>query len=95
MTGAESSQPSGLDEMSQRTAQGTTFAVLLPPSGLLAFMRYYKAGNADLKIGRLIAVGLFVGGHFGGEWAQRVPELLLRRISAVVLAATAIKMFLQ
>jgi len=30
-----------------------------------------------------------------GEWAQKVPDLLLRKIFAVVLAATAVKVFLQ
>jgi uncharacterized membrane protein YfcA len=82
-------------KMNQHMAQGTTLAVLLPPTGLLAFLKYYKAGNADLKIGLLIALGLFLGGYFGGMWAQRVPELVLRRIFAVVLAAAAIKMFFQ
>jgi len=82
-------------KMNQHTAQGTTLAVLLPPTGLLAFLKYYKAGNADLKIGLLIALGLFLGGYFGGAWAQKVPDLVLRRIFAVVLAATAVKMFFQ
>ena len=82
-------------KMNQHMAQGTTLAVLLPPTGLLAFLQYYKAGNANLKIGLLIALGLFVGGYFGGMWAQKVPDLVLRRIFAVALAATAVKMFFQ
>jgi uncharacterized membrane protein YfcA len=52
-------------------------------------------GNADLKIGLLIALGLFLGGYFGGMWAQKVPDVVLRRIFAVVLTAIAIKMFFQ
>jgi uncharacterized membrane protein YfcA len=82
-------------KMNQHMAQGTTLAVLLPPTGLLAFLKYYKAGNADLKIGLLLALGLFLGGYFGGMWAQKVPDLMLRRIFAVVLAAIALKMFFQ
>ena len=82
-------------KMNQHLAQGTTLAVLLPPTGLLAFLKYYKAGNADLKIGLLIALGLFVGGYFGGLWAQKIPDMLLRRIFAVLLAATAVKMYFQ
>jgi uncharacterized protein len=82
-------------KMNQHLAQGTTIAVLLPPTGLLAFFKYSKAGNADLKIGLLIALGLFLGGYFGGAWAQKASELLLRRIFAVILVATAIKMFFQ
>jgi uncharacterized membrane protein YfcA len=82
-------------KMNQHMAQGTTLAVLLPPTGLLAFMKYHKAGNADLKVGLLIALGLFVGAHFGGAWAQKMPDLVLRRIFAVILVATAVKMFFQ
>jgi uncharacterized membrane protein YfcA len=82
-------------KMNQHLAQGTTLAVLLPPTGLLAFMKYYKAGNADLKIGLLIALGLFLGGYFGGHWAQRIPDLILRRIFALMLALLAVRMFFQ
>ena len=82
-------------KMNQHTAQGTTLAVLLPPTGLLAYLKYYKAGNADLKIGLLLALGLFLGGYFGGMWAQKVPDVVLRKLFAVVLAATAVEMFFQ
>jgi len=80
-------------KMNQRLAQGTTIAVLLPPTGLLAFLQYYKAGNADLKLGLLLALGIFIGGYFGGGWAQKIPDVVLRKIFAVVLAATALEMF--
>jgi len=82
-------------KMNQHMAQGTTIAILLPPTGLLAFLKYYKAGNADLKIGLLLALGLFLGGYFGGMWAQKVPDVILRKVFAVVLAATAVEMFFQ
>ncbi len=81
--------------MNQHQAQGTSLAMLLPPTGLLAFLRYYKAGNADLKLGMLIAVGVFVGGYFGGEWAQHIPNNALRKIFAIALAGPAVKMFFQ
>ena len=80
-------------KMNQHMAQGTTIAVLLPPTGLLAFLKYYKAGNADLKLGLLLALGIFLGGYLGGAWAQKIPDVLLRKIFAVVLAATAVEMF--
>lgn len=80
-------------KMNQHMAQGTTIAVLLPPTGLLAFLKYYKAGNADLKLGLLLALGIFLGGYFGGGWAQKIPDVMLRKIFAVVLAATAVEMF--
>lgn len=34
----------------QHQAQGTSLAVLLPPIGLLAAMRYYQAGHVNSKV---------------------------------------------
>ena len=81
--------------MSQEMAQGTTLALLLPPTGLLAFWQYYKAGHADLKLGLLLAIGVFLGGYFGGSWAQQISTAGLRKIFAVVLVGIAVKMFFE
>src|SRR5512142_2874729 len=72
--------------MNQHRAQGTSLAMLLLPSGFLAFWKYYQAGNADLKLGLLIASGLFVGGYFGGGLAQHLSDNTLRKAFAVFLA---------
>lgn len=81
--------------MSQQQAQGTTLALLLPPTGLLAFWQYYKAGHADLKLGLLLAIGVFLGGYFGGAWAQHISTVALRKLFAVVLVGIAVKMFFE
>jgi len=81
--------------MDQHRAQGTSIATLLLPIGALAFWKYYGAGNVDIKIAALMAVGFFVGGYFGGAWAQAMSTLVLRRIFAACLMGLAIKMFLQ
>ena len=78
--------------MSQRKAQGTSLAALLLPVGIFAFWTYYREGNADLRVGLLIAAGFAVGGLFGGFGAQYVPDLWLRRIFAVVLIGIGAKM---
>lgn len=80
---------------SQHKAQGTSLGALLLPIGIFAFWEYYKAGNADIKIAAVLAFGFAIGGYFGGVWAQHIPELALRRIFAVLLAAISIKMFLS
>jgi uncharacterized protein len=80
--------------MDQRKAQGTSLAALLLPVGILAFWTYYREGNADLRIGLLLAVGFAVGGFFGGWGAQYMPEIWLRRIFAVTLIALGAKMLL-
>ena len=82
-------------KMDQHTAQGTSLAMLLPPTGLLAFMEYQKAGHVNWKLGFLIAGGVFIGGYFGGAWVQHLPNEILRKTFAGVLAITAIKMFLE
>ena len=81
--------------MSQRRAQGTSLGVLLAPIGILAFIEYYKAGNVDVKIAVLIALGFVFGAYFGGAWAQHIPQNVLRKMFALLLAITAAKMFFQ
>jgi len=78
--------------MSQRKAQGTSLAALLLPVGIFAFWTYYRDGNADLRVGLLVAAGFAVGGFFGGWGAQYLSELWLRRIFAVVLIGIGARM---
>jgi uncharacterized membrane protein YfcA len=81
--------------MSQHKAQGTSLGALLAPVGILAFMEYYRRGNADLRVAALLAVGFFVGGYFGAAGAQHIPDLWLRRIFAVSLIAVGGHMLLR
>ena len=81
--------------MDQKMAQGTSLAMLLPPTGILAFMRYYNEGQADLKLGLVMAVGVFIGGYFGGHWAQQIPNAVLRRVFATLLVVIAAKLFFE
>ena len=79
--------------MDQHKAQGTSLGALLAPVGLLAFMEYYRNGNADLRVGLLLAAGFLVGGYFGAVGAQHIPDLWLRRIFAVMLVVIGGRMF--
>jgi uncharacterized protein len=81
--------------MDQKTAQGTSLLVLLPPTGLLAFIQYYKAGHVDVKIGIILVIGLLVGGWFGGGFAQQLPQAALRKIFAIVMIIAAGQMWFQ
>jgi len=81
--------------MSQKMAQGTSLAVLLPPSGALAFYQYYRTGNVNLKLAALIFVGLLLGGWLGGGWAQKFSSVQLRRGFAVFLMLTALHMWFK
>src|SRR5215813_5131447 len=52
--------------MDQHAAQGTSLFVLLPPIGLGALLEYRKKGNVDFYAGGFCALGMLVGGYFGG-----------------------------
>jgi hypothetical protein len=81
--------------MDQHMAQGTSLLVLLPPSGLFAFLAYYKAGHVDVKLGLLIFVGVLLGGYLGGHWAQQLSGLVLRRGFAVFMVLAAVNMWFK
>ena len=81
--------------MSQHRAQGTTLVALLGPVGLFAFLEYYRRGQADVRIGILLAVGFLVGGYFGAYGAQYISDLWLRRIFAVMIIAVGVHMLVS
>ncbi|HET9400676.1 MAG TPA: sulfite exporter TauE/SafE family protein [Candidatus Acidoferrales bacterium] len=74
----------------QHTAQGTSLAALVPPTGLLAFINYAKASSVNWTVGLLIMPGVFFGGLIGGRYVQKLSPLRMRRIFAVLLFAVGI-----
>jgi uncharacterized membrane protein YfcA len=81
--------------MEQKMAQGTSLMMLLGPTGAFAILEYYRAGNVNLKVGLLMAVGVLIGAYFGGHYAQTMSNVVLRRVFSVVLVVVALKMFFQ
>ncbi len=77
---------------SQRTAQGTSLAILLLPIGLLGVMQFYKAGYVDIKVTAVIALAFFIGSYFGSRIALTVPQDILKKCFAVLLLVIGIKM---
>jgi uncharacterized membrane protein YfcA len=77
---------------SQHQAQGTSLAVLLPPIGLLAALRYYKAGFVNFKVAGFLAAGFFLGASIGAIGATRINAELLRRIFGAFLLAVSLHM---
>jgi uncharacterized membrane protein YfcA len=80
--------------LSPLMAQGTSLMLMLPPIGILAFMEYYKAGNIDIKYGVIIAVTFVVGGYFGGKFAQKINQDLIKFIFGALMLFVAVKMML-
>lgn len=80
---------------SQLKAQGTSLVALLAPVGILALIQYYKKGEADMKIGLIIAAGFFLGAFFGSKLALNLNELVMRRSFAGFLVFVAIMLFFK
>ncbi len=79
---------------SQHMAQGTTLAMLLPPIGIMAVLRYYNAGNIDLKVAGLLCVGFLFGGWLGAVIANQLSGEMLRKVFGVFLLIIGLKMIL-
>ncbi|MFH1645283.1 MAG: TSUP family transporter [Candidatus Omnitrophota bacterium] len=77
---------------SQHQAQGTTLALMIPPIGLLAAMKYYMDGNVNIKAAALICIGFFIGGFFGAFTVSPIPDALLKKIFALFLIGIGVKM---
>lgn len=81
----------------QHQAQGTSLAVLTLPVVILGFLTYYqdcrKMGTPiDLKVVVLLALGFVGGALAGSKIAVNVDKELLKKIFAVVLLYTAIRL---
>jgi uncharacterized membrane protein YfcA len=77
---------------SQHQAQGTSLAVLLPPIGLLAALRYYHAGHVNFQVAGLLAAGFFVGAYFGAMGATQIDQVLLKKFFGGFLLLIALHM---
>jgi uncharacterized protein len=69
----------------QHRAQGTSLVALVPPTGLLAFLAYARAGYVSWKTGFLLIPGVFLGGILGAALAERVRPGRMRQIFAAAL----------
>lgn len=81
----------------QHQAQGTSLGVLTLPVVIIASLYYYqqcqKLGTPmDLKVIGLLAIGFVAGGYFGSKIAISLNTEILKKIFAIILFYTAIKM---
>lgn len=76
----------------QQQAQGTSLGLLLLPVGILAVLNYYKQGHIDIRVIGIMAAAFIIGGWLGSKWALSLPEITVRRIFAVILFYSGIKM---
>lgn len=82
---------------SQHQAQGTSLGVLTFPVTILAFLAYYRDGlttGNPIKLGVILimAAGFLVGGLLGSSIAVRIDQQTLKKVFAIILFYTGIKM---
>ncbi|HEY1032285.1 MAG TPA: sulfite exporter TauE/SafE family protein [Flavipsychrobacter sp.] len=77
--------------MSQKLAQGTSLALMLPPIGVLAVMNYYKQGYVDLKVAGIICTTFILGGYVGSKIVLGLEPSLIKKIFAVFMILIAVK----
>jgi len=80
--------------LTQHQAQGTTLAIMVPPIGLLAALRYYYSGNVKLAMAGFICLGFFIGGLIGAHWIQNISDPLLKRLFGVYLLIISLQIIL-
>lgn len=77
---------------SQYQAQGTSLGLLLLPVGIFAVINYYNKGYIDIKVVAIMSIAFIIGGYFGSKLSLILSQDVLRKIFAIVLFYTAIKM---
>jgi len=83
-----------LSGFEQKSAQGTALAVMVPMA-LVGAIRYWRNPQVELNgmVILLLVLGAVVGTLAGTELAGRLPAGTLRKLFAVLLMITAIRMF--
>lgn len=77
--------------LSQKAAQGTSLAMLLPPIGILGVLVYHKAGNIRWDYAIILICAFIAGSYVGARWVQNLNSLVVKRVFAVFMIVMALK----
>jgi uncharacterized membrane protein YfcA len=75
-------------------AIGTSLAAMLLPVGILAVMKYAKAGDVDFKIATAMAFGIFVMAYVGAHIGLSIGSAWVSRGFGVLLLVVGFKFLL-
>ena len=78
----------------QHVAQGTSLVVIVP-AAMIGSWTHYRRGTIRLRDAMLVAAGGIIGAAIGSISALSLDDELLRRLFALVLLATALRMLLS
>lgn len=91
--------------MTQKTAQGTTLALLMFPVVAAGVWTYHKQGMVDWKAIPWLAIGFVAGAFIGGKGAVWLPESFtvmghtitdpLKKLFALVMIYVAVRILLK
>jgi uncharacterized membrane protein YfcA len=77
---------------SQKTAQGTSLAMIMLPVGIFGVIQYYKQGHVDYRIVGILAIGFLAGSFFGSKLALNISQETLKKVFAILMIFIAVKM---
>jgi hypothetical protein len=80
--------------MTIRQAAGTSLAALLLPVGIFGALEYFRAGQVDVRVAIVLALGLVVGVYFGARLALMLPPELVQRAFGVLLIVVGVRLAL-
>ena len=77
-----------------KLAVGTSFVFILVVA-ISSIISHYRLGNIDIKTGLTLGLGGIIGAQLGPQILQHVSEQNFKRIFAVLLAITAVWIFVD
>ena len=77
-----------------KLAVGTSFVFILVVA-ISSIISHYRLGNMDIKTGLTLGLGGIIGAQIGPQILQHVSEQNFKRIFAVLLAITAVWIFVD
>jgi uncharacterized membrane protein YfcA len=80
--------------MTIKQAAGTSLAALLLPVGILGVLEYWRAGQIDVRVAAVLAVGLLIGVFIGARLALGLPSELVQRAFGVLLVVVGVRLAL-
>ena len=84
-----------LFDYSQKKAQGTTLAAMIPPIGLFAALQYYKQGYVDIRAAVCIAAGFSLGAFITAGYIEQIPTAVLSRLFGCLLLFIGVRFIIQ